>query len=110
MTRSRLLAPFGVRWAIPGAHPRSSEFHPPQEVWLQEALDRNTAKISAALDGICLSISPPIMRFGDEWGLSTENWVYLSSPKMPDKVDKQVDSMNMPSSAWNADGGSTGSC
>jgi len=35
--------------------------------------DSNTAKITAALDGIGLSISPPIMRFGDEWGLSTED-------------------------------------
>jgi len=67
--------------------------------------DSNTAKISAALDGVSLTISPPIMRFGDEWGLSTEDWVYLSSPKVPDKVDKQVDSMNVPSTqAWNADG------
>ena len=76
-----------------------------KEFGYKKRSDSNTAKISAALDGVGLSISPPIMRFGDEWGLSTEDWVYLSSPKVPDKVDKQVDSMNMPSTqAWNADG------
>lgn len=67
--------------------------------------DSNTAKITAALDEVGLSISPPIMRFGDEWGLSTEDWVHLSSPEVPDKVDKQVDSVNVPPPlAWNADG------
>jgi hypothetical protein len=34
--------------------------------------DSNTAKITAVLDEVGLSISPPIVRFGDEWGLSTE--------------------------------------
>lgn len=37
--------------------------------------DANTAKITAALDEVDLSISPPIMRFGDEWSLSTKDWV-----------------------------------
>jgi len=67
--------------------------------------DANTAKITAALDEVGLAISPPIMRFGDEWGLSTEDWVYLSSTEVPNKVDKQVDSVNVPPpQAWNADG------
>jgi len=67
--------------------------------------DSNTAKITAALDEVGLSISPSIMRFGDEWGLSTEDWVYLSSTEVPNKVDNRVDSVNVPPpQAWNADG------
>lgn len=71
----------------------------------QKRSDSNTAKITAALDHVGLSISPPIMRFGDEWGLSTEDWVYLSSPEVPDKVDDPENSANVPPPpAWNADG------
>ena len=66
--------------------------------------DSNTAKITAALDEVGLSISPSIIRFGDEWGLSTEDWVYLSSTEVPNKVDKPDDSVNVaPPQAWNAD-------
>jgi hypothetical protein len=69
--------------------------------------DSNTAKITAALEEVGLSISPSIMRFGDEWGLSTlstEDWVYLSSTEVPNKVDKPDDSVNVaPPQAWNAD-------
>ena len=67
--------------------------------------DSNTAKITTALDEVGLSISPSIMRFGDEWGLSTEDWVYLSSPEAPNKVDNKVAWANVPPPpTWNADG------
>lgn len=67
--------------------------------------DSNTAKITAALDEVGLSVSPSIMRFGDEWGLSTEDWVYLSSPKVLDKADNEVSPANVsPPPAWDADG------
>ena len=67
--------------------------------------DANTAKITAALDEVGLSISPSIMRFGDEWGLSTEDWVYLWSPDGPNKVGAPESSGKVPPPpTWNADG------
>ncbi len=52
----------------------------------QKRSDSNTAKITAALDEVGLSISPSIMRFGDQWDLSTEDWVYLSFPEVADEA------------------------
>jgi len=40
--------------------------------------DSNTAAISKALDDAGIALNPPIVRFGEHWEISTEDWIYLS--------------------------------
>ncbi len=40
--------------------------------------DFNTAAITTALSDLGISLNPPIVRFGDNWEISPEDWIYLS--------------------------------
>jgi hypothetical protein len=40
--------------------------------------DSNTAAISSVLDDAGIALNPPIVRFGEQWEISTEDWIYLS--------------------------------
>jgi len=76
----------------------------------QRRSDSNTAEITATLDEVGVSIVPSILRFGDEWGLSTEDWVYLSSDegRVPESREEEVagsgSSDHELPPEWNADG------
>jgi hypothetical protein len=65
--------------------------------------DTNTAEITKALTDAGLSINPPIVRFGDDWEITTEEWIYLSISPMADPVKKGKDTVPLPKN-WNADG------
>ena len=41
--------------------------------------DSNTAEITQLLSGRGIAINPPIVRLGNDWELSTEDWIYLST-------------------------------
>ena len=41
--------------------------------------DSNTAEITRMLNEAGLAMNPPIVRFGESWKISTEDWIFLSS-------------------------------
>jgi len=66
--------------------------------------DSNTAEITQLLSGRGVSINPPIVRLGNDWELSTEDWVYLSTDQpstSPLSVD--AESAIVPPEGWNSD-------
>lgn len=60
--------------------------------------DVNTGKITELLTREGLSINPPVVRFGDQWGISLQDWIYLSCAAPKNEPTPQ------PLSTWNADG------
>lgn len=40
--------------------------------------DPNTAAITTALSDLGISLNPPIVRFGEHWEITMEDWIYLS--------------------------------
>lgn len=64
--------------------------------------DSNTAEITRLLNEVGLAMNPPIVRFGESWEISHEDWIYLSIP------DAEEESTSVPLSTlprtWNADG------
>ena len=60
--------------------------------------DTNTAKITELLTYEGLSINPPIVRFGERWEISLQDWIYLSCNVLPEQQAPSV------LSTWNADG------
>jgi hypothetical protein len=65
--------------------------------------DANTALITQLMAEAGVSINPPIVRFGDDWAMSTEDWIFLStkSAELPStRTSKRV----APPPSWNADG------
>jgi hypothetical protein len=40
--------------------------------------DANTAAITTGLSNLGISLNPPIVRFGDDWEITTEDWIYLT--------------------------------
>jgi hypothetical protein len=65
---------------------------------IEKRSDTNTARITELLTHEGLSINPPIVRFGDRWELSQQDWIYLSC----DTLLKQPTLTTL--STWNADG------
>lgn len=65
---------------------------------IEKRSDANTAKITESLTSEGLSINPPIVRFGERWEISQQDWIYLSCDTLPEQP--------VPStlSTWNADG------
>ena len=60
--------------------------------------DNNTSEITRLLSSEGLCINPPIVRFGETWGISTDTWIYLSS-------ETPVETISSPAlPTWNADG------
>jgi hypothetical protein len=62
----------------------------------------NTAEIAKDLSEADLSVNPPMVRYGDSWEISTEDWIYLSIVK----ESTESSSANQPSPRrdWNSDG------
>ncbi|HHG2223781.1 MULTISPECIES: type I restriction enzyme HsdR N-terminal domain-containing protein [unclassified Synechococcus] len=63
--------------------------------------DSNTAEITKALSEAGLVVNPPLVRYGDNWEISTEDWIYLSIAK--DSVESISRGVSPPRS-WNSDG------
>jgi hypothetical protein len=64
--------------------------------------DSNTAEITIVLSDAGLTVNPPLVRYGETWEISTEDWIYLSISKEPhaDVMPKQP----LPPRDWNEDG------
>ena len=45
--------------------------------------DSNTAKITRLLTDAGLAVNPPIVRFGESWEITPEDWIYLSTQDAP---------------------------
>jgi hypothetical protein len=60
--------------------------------------DANTAQITQLFSSLGLSINPPIVRFGEDWGISYEDWIYLSIDVPSEPTPPS------PLPTWNADG------
>lgn len=64
--------------------------------------DSNTAEITRLLNEAGIAMNPPIVRFGDSWEISHEDWIYLS---IPDAEESPVSGRETaPPRTWNADG------
>lgn len=64
--------------------------------------DSNTAEITRVLSEAGLSVNPPLVRYGDAWEISTEDWIYLSTAERP-SIDSAAVRLTPPVD-WNADG------
>lgn len=64
--------------------------------------DSNTAEITRVLSEAGLAINPPLLRYGDNWEISTEDWIYLSIADRPD--DELSTKSPSPPANWNEDG------
>ena len=64
--------------------------------------DSNTAEITKALSEAGLAVNPPLVRYGDIWEISTEDWIYLSIVKK--SVDDSTVKKPSPPRDWNSDG------
>ena len=64
--------------------------------------DSNTSEITKVLSDEGLSINPPLVRYGDSWEISTEDWIYLSIAKSSDNSSSQR--LPEPPRDWNSDG------
>ena len=66
--------------------------------------DSNTAEITKALSEAGLAVNPPLVRYGESWEISTEDWIYLSvAEDVIDGSGHSDPSISLPSS-WNSDG------
>jgi hypothetical protein len=64
--------------------------------------DNNTSEITKALSDAGLAINPPLVRYGDSWEISTEDWIYLSIAKGSD--NSSIQRLPEPPRDWNSDG------
>ncbi len=64
--------------------------------------DSNTAEITRLLSEAGLAMNPPIVRFGDSWEITPEDWIYLSIPQAED-ASAGEDESTLPRT-WNSDG------
>lgn len=64
--------------------------------------DSNTAEITRLLSEAGLAMNPPIVRFGDSWEITQEDWIYLSVPDVEE--DSTTDPGSTVPRTWNSDG------
>jgi hypothetical protein len=64
--------------------------------------DSNTAEITMALSEAGLTVNPPLVRYGDNWEISTEDWIYLSIVKETSE-GSDTKQLSAPRD-WNSDG------
>jgi hypothetical protein len=64
--------------------------------------DSNTAEITKALSEAGFAVNPPLVRYGDTWEISTEDWIYLSIVK--ESIDDLTIKKPSPPPDWNSDG------
>jgi hypothetical protein len=65
---------------------------------IEKRSDANMAKLTELLTSVGLSINPPIVKFGEGWGISHQDWIYLSCNTLPEQANLSE------LSTWNADG------
>ena len=64
--------------------------------------DNNTSEITKVLSDAGLAINPPLVRYGDSWEISTEDWIYLSIANGSD--NSSIQRLPEPPRDWNSDG------
>ena len=64
--------------------------------------DSNTSEITRVLTEAGLAVNPPLVRYGENWETSTDDWVYLSIAKDP-ATNFNTQRRSLPPN-WNADG------
>src|SRR5688572_24275250 len=64
--------------------------------------DSNTAEITRVLSEAGLAMNPPIVRFGESWEITQEDWIYLSIRDAEEKPTTQA--LSRLPRTWNADG------
>lgn len=64
--------------------------------------DSNTAEITRLLSEAGLALNPPIVRFGESWEITPEDWIYLSSREVEVKPTDRL--LSPVPKSWNADG------
>lgn len=65
--------------------------------------DANTGMITSALADWSISINPPIVRFGSDWEIATEDWIYLGDTVRAGLADHSLKHENTPSDFWRED-------
>ena len=63
--------------------------------------DWNTAAITTALHDEGISLNPPIVRFGENWEISLEDWIYLSDASKAAKTARPE--VSGPEEGWKND-------
>lgn len=64
--------------------------------------DSNTAAITQMLSEAGIALNPPIVRFGESWEITSEDWIYLSSREAEARPTEKLSSP-VPKN-WNEDG------
>jgi hypothetical protein len=64
--------------------------------------DSNTAEITRLLTDAGLALNPPIVRFGESWEITQEDWIYLSTQHPSDRADASP--RVVAPRGWNGDG------
>lgn len=64
--------------------------------------DSNTAEITRLLSEACISINPPIVRFGNSWEITQEDWIYLSIRGTEEQSKERI--VSAFPNTWNVDG------
>lgn len=63
--------------------------------------DSNTSAITTALSDLGISLNPPIVRFGEDWEIAMEDWIYVSDSSKKVKLPKPKPSN--PDEPWKQD-------
>lgn len=67
--------------------------------------DSNTAEITGCLSERGIAIKPPIVRLGDSWELSIDDWIYLSTDDQDADLESDWSRSPLPVPVdWNSDG------
>lgn len=64
--------------------------------------DTNTAQITQLMSAEGLALTPPIVRLGESWEITLEDWIYVSVNISDKSTTEQV--LTPPPPAWNSDG------
>lgn len=64
--------------------------------------DSNTAEITRLLTDAGLALNPPIVRFGESWEITQEDWIYLSTQDASERTSARPRAATP--RGWNADG------
>lgn len=65
--------------------------------------DSNTAAITTTLSDLGVSLNPPIVRFGEDWEITMEDWIYLSDASNeinPPKLKPSVANASWKQDPW----------
>lgn len=64
--------------------------------------DINAAQITQLMSAEGLALTPPIVRLGESWEITLEDWIYVSANISDESTTEQI--LTPPPPAWNSDG------